>query len=187
MNFQQLIKASREGVPRAEQELYRLLYQQLFNIPLRYTRDREEATAVFNEAMLDIFNSDKQFSSETDLVRFTARVLKNKAIDTIRRTTVYRNKLTIFGGHSSKKYELNDALSSLAVGEIRNLIQQLPASQRLVFVMKEIDGFSYDQITKELSINANTARWYLAEAKKNLKKTIAKLDADHRFHNRLAQ
>jgi RNA polymerase sigma-70 factor (ECF subfamily) len=187
MNFQQILKASRRGDPRAEQQLYQLLYQNLFNIPLRYTRDRDEATAVFNEAMLDLFKTSKTFATKEDLLKFTTKVLKNKAIDTIRRTTVYRNKLSVFAHQNERKHQLNDALSSLAVAEIRTLLQTLPTNQRLVFVMKEVDGYSYEQITEELNINASTARWYLAEAKKNLKKTIANAEANLRSQNRLAQ
>jgi len=181
MAFRQLMKACQKGDPRAEQQVYRLLYERLFNIPLRYTRDKDEATAAFNEGVLDLFRSKKDFKTELDLIKYATIVLKNKAIDAVRKTTVYRNKLLVFSHQSQKSHDLNEGLNQLATADIRKLIQHLPSNQRLVFVMREIEGYEYEEITRKLNINLNTARWYLAEAKKELKKRLTVLE-NKAFH-----
>ena len=69
---------------------------------------------------------------------------------------------------------LNEALSNLTMEAIFQLINQLKPTYRLCFILKELDGFSYQEIAEELSINVNTAKWYVQEAKKILQKQLIK-------------
>jgi RNA polymerase sigma-70 factor (ECF subfamily) len=57
----------------------------------------------------------------------------------------------------------------MAMSEIMEAVNKLQPEYRLCFVMKVMDGYSYREITQQLSINENTAKWYVAEAKKTLK------------------
>lgn len=52
--------------------------------------------------------------------------------------------------------------------EIILYINLLKPDFRLCFILKEIDGYSYKEIAEKISINENTAKWYVSEAKKKL-------------------
>ena len=60
----------------------------------------------------------------------------------------------------------------MAMSEIMDRVNELQSEFRLCFVMQVMDGFSYREISDKLSINENTAKWYVAEAKKRLRKNL---------------
>ena len=45
-------------------------------------------------------------------------------------------------------------------------LQELPAAQRECWVLREMGGYSYDEIASELDISVSTARGLLARARK---------------------
>ncbi|MEO1713443.1 MAG: sigma-70 region 4 domain-containing protein, partial [Bacteroidota bacterium] len=51
-------------------------------------------------------------------------------------------------------------------------IDQLNPRDRVIFNMHHIEGYSHKEIAKQLSINTNSSRVYLARAKKVLREKI---------------
>jgi len=49
MDIVKLINGLKKGSALAEQQLYALLYQHLFKVPLAYCKDKDEATFVVNQ------------------------------------------------------------------------------------------------------------------------------------------
>jgi len=153
-----------------------LLYQHLFKVPLAYCSDNDEAMGVFNQSVLYIFNHLKPFNSKTELIKWCHRIIKNDCIDQIRKNAVYKNKLSIVG-RKKDKWTINEALSHLSMEEILKCVQKLDHSQRLCFVMHELEGLTHKEIAQQLNIKTNTAKWYLAEAKNALRILIYNLEA----------
>jgi RNA polymerase sigma-70 factor (ECF subfamily) len=60
--------------------------------------------------------------------------------------------------------------SRLEYEDMLSLIQQLPDIQRSIFNLYEIEGYSHEEIGKELSIPESTSRTYLTRAKQKLRK-----------------
>lgn len=174
MKFCDLIDGVKNGNPVMEKQLYVILYSKLFKIPMSYCSDKEEATGVFNFSMVDIFSNLKNFKDEESLLKWSYRIIKNDCIDHVRKKTVYRNKLLNVKNDQIHKVSQNEGISSLRMEELMSCIQQLNDTHRLCFSMYEFDGFSHQEISEKLKININTSKWYLAEAKKELRKIIIK-------------
>ncbi len=169
MNIKKLTKGVKKRQPDKERELYILLYENLFKVPLAYCADKEEATSVFNYSMVDIFKNIISFEDKQSLLKWAYKILKNDCIDHIRKKVVYRDKLLYVETNSLESYSSNDAISNLNMDEILNCINQLNDTYRLCFVMYELDGMTHQQIADKLNIKVNTSKWYLAEAKKKLR------------------
>ena len=58
--------------------------------------------------------------------------------------------------------------------EIMNLLKQLPQTQRTVFNLYEIEGFTHEEIAGLLAIPVNVCRVYLSRAKTKLKALYVK-------------
>ena len=59
--------------------------------------------------------------------------------------------------------------SNLEVSDIMKLLDSLPELQRIIFNLYEIEGFSHDEIAKQLLIPDSTSRTYLTRAKQKLR------------------
>lgn len=172
MNIKTLIEGVKKKQPAKEKLLYALLYENLFKVPLAYCADKEEATGVFNYSMVDVFKQLGDFEDEQSLIKWAYRILKNDCIDHLRKKTVYRKKLLYAEAESVESYSSNDAISNLNIDELLKCINQLNDTHRLCFVMYELDGMAHKEIAAQLNISINTSKWYLAEAKKQLRKIV---------------
>jgi len=162
--------------PISEKQLYVLLYQHLFKVPLAYCSDNDEAMGVFNQSVLYIFSHLKSFDTETDLIKWCHRIIKNDCIDQLRKNAVYKKKLSIVG-RKEDQWSVNEALSHLSMEEILKCVQKLDDALRLCFVMHELEGLTHKEIARQLNIKTNTAKWYFAEAKKALRILIYNSEA----------
>lgn len=176
MDIFQLIKNIRKGDIIAEKALYEFCSKRCFKIALIYCNDKAEATSVFNHAMLYVFENLDKLDKSENLIKWVTRIVKNDCIDQIRKKTVYRNKLIGFKeNEKSSEQDLNLAITALAMEDIIQLINQLKPELRLCFILHSIDGYTYREIAEELAININTAKWYVAEAKKILQLQLVQL------------
>ena len=51
-------------------------------------------------------------------------------------------------------------------------MDELPALQRAIFNLYEIDGYNHDEIAEMLSIPSSSSRVYLSRAKEKLRKAL---------------
>jgi len=171
--MRKIIKGVRNKDPLQEKKLYQILYENLFKIALAYCSDKEEATSVFNYAAVDIFEQLKDFHSQEELLRWAATILKFDCIDHVRKKAVYKNKLLAIPTNPDAHKVENEALSSLYMEELFEYLNTLKPAYRLCFVMYVLEGYTHKEIAEQLNINQNTSKWYLAEAKKELKIVIS--------------
>lgn len=168
MDVKKVIHKVKQGDISAEKTMYNYCFRHCFKIALVYCDDKAEAISVFNHAVLYIFENLHKLDNPENLIKWSSRIIKNDCIDQIRKKAVYKNKLIAYSEQGQSTIVLNEAMSSLAMEEIIHHINQLKPDYRLCFVLKEIDGYTYKEIAEQLSINENTAKWYLSEAKKQL-------------------
>ena len=156
----------------SERLFYDYCYTHCFKIAQVYSSDISEATSTFNHAMLYVFNNLNSLSHPHKILAWVGTIVRNDCIDHIRKKSVYSNKLLKFTDDIDSNSTLNDAMTNMAMSEIMEAVNKLQPEYRLCFVMKVMDGYSYREITQQLSINENTAKWYVAEAKKTLRQLL---------------
>ena len=64
------------------------------------------------------------------------------------------------------------SIDKLSANEMMLMVCELPVMQRTVFNMLAIDGFTHREIAEQLNIPEGTSKWYMAEAKRKLQKSI---------------
>ena len=164
-----LLEGCRNRHRLAQKHLYRRYYPRVLGIAMRYTGQPSEANDVLNQAFLKIFNKIESYSAGS-LSGWIATIVTNTAIDFIRKNTRYKQ---VMDYEAVEEIHLEaETLEQLYVEDLLKEVQQLPANMRAVFSMYVIDGYKHREIAEMLEISVNTSKWYLAEAKKNLKKRL---------------
>ena len=100
-----------------------------------------------------------------------ATITLRTAIDHVRSKVKYRQVMD-FNTDQDVPLEAT-ALQELYAKDLYRLIQKLPPANRSVFSLNVVEGYTHREISEMLDININTSKWYLAEAKKQLRKWIA--------------
>jgi len=170
-----LIQQVKQGDLAAQRQLYYYCFVHCFKVAQIYCGHREEAMSVFNHSMLDVFDQLDQLQHPARITSWVGAIIKRDCIDQIRKQGTYRNKLVVLDETETDIVVENDALTELAMADIISLVNQLKSTYRLCFIMRALEGYTYDEISKKLSINLNTAKWYYSEAKKILREKIGGL------------
>lgn len=173
LDLKQIIKGCLNNEPKAEQLLYKTFYGYLSGVTYRYVKQREIIKEVVNDSFIKIFSKLKEFHFGGDEPDFSkvfkswmGKIAANTAIDKIR-----ANKPLIYVDEVSQDCVIEmvvQPINKLAFDDINVLLNQLPDLHRIIFNMHAIEGFSHEEIAKELNMLPNTSRVYLKRAKAKL-------------------
>lgn len=140
---------------------------------LRYTRDRDLAEDVFQEAFIKIFQNIGSLKDTGAVHGWVKRIAINTALD-------HLNALRFVESIENESHELSDQFYAQLLDKLTNevvleAINKLPEGYRIVFNMSVIDGYSHKEIAKDLNISESTSRSQLVHAKRLLKKYLNEL------------
>lgn len=173
---EQLIQLCMNGDRKAQNELYKVLFNNLMGVCMRYKRDKSDAVSALNMGYIKIINGLSKYDGKRDLKKWCARVMVNHLIDEYR-TQASQNK------HGRVYYEeeiedvsynvdMNLVEQEIQAEDLRNMLKLLPPVMNRVFNLCAVDGFSHQEVAEELGIAESTSRWHLAEARKRLQKML---------------
>jgi len=174
LSFEEILKGCVKNDNGCKEMMYKSFYGYLMGIILRYIKNTSDSEELVNDSFIKIFknvNSFRQPTNEGDLQRsfkgWIAQIASRTAIDKLRSSKIqfYVDDL------AEKEHPVTQVsiASELHVNDILNLLNHLPDTQRLVFNLYEIEGFSHDEISKMLTIPESSSRVYLTRAKNKLR------------------
>lgn len=151
--------------PRLQESLYQTYRVELFTVCLRYASHRAEAEDYLQDGFAQIFRDLKQFdASRGSLSAWMRKVLLNKILQQLRKKKL--NFVSLDGADCAAEIPADDRIiSALAAKEIVEAIQRLPNGYRLVFNLFLVEGYSHQEIAKQLGISENTSKSQLRKAR----------------------
>ena len=161
------------GDNREQGKVYKMYYGKMLGIPMRYTRSKEEAQGILNEAFVKVFRSIDNYKNLGDEGSFSgwiAKIVFNTTKDHVRRVTKYKDRVVL--GEIPITSVNNNALDNLSLQEIYAKIQMLPSASQKVFSLYVIDGYSHREIAEILSISEGTSKWHLSNARVKLQELL---------------
>ncbi|GAB3929360.1 RNA polymerase sigma factor [Mucilaginibacter myungsuensis] len=166
----ELIGHCKQGSLKHQEMLYKHYYGFAMGVALRYCLTRDHALEAVNDAFIKVFNGIGNYNTDRPFKAWLRTIIVNTAIDSRRREL--KHQLTTDLDDAAPIRSGTFIIENINAQDILKLLDALPAIQRTVFNMYEIDGYSHDEISAELNIPASSARVYLARAKEKLRKLI---------------
>jgi RNA polymerase sigma-70 factor (ECF subfamily) len=173
MDEDALIAAARKGDARAFNQLV-VLYQGLaYNVAYRILNDPDAAADATQDAFLSAFRAMGKFRGGS-FKSWVLRIVTNACYDQLRvkqrRPTSSLDDLPVEADHT---YYLEDTSELpdefVERQELNRFIQaginQLPAEQRLVLVLSDVQGFSYQEVAEVLDISLGTVKSRLSRGR----------------------
>ncbi|MDB5201812.1 MAG: polymerase, sigma-24 subunit, subfamily [Ferruginibacter sp.] len=151
-----------------QRQLYEHCYPEMVKLCLLYSRDPDEAAALYNAAMLKVFSGISGFNSKGELMGWIRRIVVNTCIDDCRK----RAKFIVrpIDDISGDTFQINpEAYDRINANEIVHFIKELPLNTALVFNLFVLEGYKHEEIAMLLGISAGTSKWHLNEARRLLK------------------
>jgi RNA polymerase sigma-70 factor, ECF subfamily len=171
LNIDHIITGCHNYEPTMQEALYKHCYPAMMAVCMRYVENRDDAAAIYNEAMLKVLQNIQQYEYKGAFIGWVQRIIVNTCIDNCRKKVKYSIR-PIDENTDIQYYIQNDFEENISSEEVVQLIQQLPPSTALVFNLYCMEGFKFDEIAEKLSITEGTAKWHVNEARKALRNKL---------------
>ena len=154
------------------------LRDKLFRFALSYVKNKDEAADVVQDVMVKTWEEVDSPASIRNIEAWCMTLVKNKSLDQLKRKG--RNFLQIVD-----QYDLQaDTETPLEVTQaretkncIKGIIANLPPKQRDVISLRDIEGYSYNEIAEIVDIEMNHVKVLLHRARGTVREILTKRDA----------
>jgi len=166
-----------------DDQKYRFLIQQyknkIYTYSLYMLKNKMDADDVTQEVMIRIWKNIDTFNAlaaKTWIMKTT----NNLCIDYLRRRSIAvkrENEIDevfedTFSTNSNGDNPYLVTHIKMMVSEVKEVIKRLPDNLRSVFVLYEIEGMKYKEISKVLDLPLNSVRVYLLRARKKMQEEL---------------
>ena len=178
----ELVLRAQRGDSSAYEELVRIHQQRVLAVVGGILRRREDAEDVAQQALAKAYFSLRRFDLRSAFGTWLYKIAVNECWDYLRkkkvRRLVYESDLSedqlhqVATASESLGQELrpreNTALRLEQRQLLDELLGELDEKDRLMLVMKEVEGFSVDEVAEVLGLNVNTVKVRLFRARGRL-------------------
>ena len=178
-----LIEAAQRGDLEAFNQLILRYQNLLFGIALRLLNDEDVASDAVQEALISAFRRFHTFRGDS-LRSWLARVVVNACYDEMRKQrrqhAVPLEQYNAEGDEIETSYWLVDAQADPELqfetteleGAIQRSLNKLPSIYRLMLVLVDIEGLSYEEAAMAAHIPVGTVKSRLARARLQMQKSL---------------
>jgi RNA polymerase sigma-70 factor (ECF subfamily) len=153
---------------------------------MRFTNHREDALDCAQETMIRIYRSLADYRFQASFSTWMYRVATNVCLDFLRRQK--SKPKTSLDALVDSGYPMIDAKKTLEdvvydqdrMAALREGITKLPPDMRVVLVLRDVQGLTYEEVASVLRINIGTVKSRINRARERLRVIVQrKLEQTH--------
>lgn len=178
MNLQELIKGCERSDKDSQRELFDLFKDSMMSLCLRYAKSEQQATEIFKEGFVSVFNNIKNIS-EQQLESWVRKTMINAAIDVLRRKKQEYKIVSTVNAYDNINQEDKivdqEVTRTMDGNDVLKAMQALTPAYRVVVNMHLVDDYSIKQISEKLDVGEATIRLNFEKAMHQIRKNIVQL------------
>ena len=174
-----LIERAKKGDVSAFSELIKRYERYVLNLVYRTLGRAEDAEDIAQETFVKAYLHIKKFKGESKFSTWLSKIAMNLCMDKIRERSNREENLeegvwlTI---PQDNYYSPEETVERLEIQEkIKNAVSSLPEDLRMVFILREFEDLSYQEISEILNIPMGTVESRLHRARMRLKSLLKDL------------
>jgi RNA polymerase sigma-70 factor (ECF subfamily) len=174
----ELVRLAQSGEEAAFEELIRRHQQRVFGLVNGILRRREDVEDVVQQVFLKVFVSLKRFDQRSAFSTWLYKISVNECWDYLRKKKVrplmYEADLSedqvsrLDGVVSADRPPESPSDRAEARDLLERLLEKLPDDERQLLVLKEVEGFSVQELAEMLDLNVNTVKVRLFRSRARL-------------------
>ena len=186
LDDRELVRRAQTGDREAFEELVRRNQHRVFAVAGGILRRREDVEDIAQQVFVKAYFSLKRFDQRAAFSTWLYKITVNECWDLLRKKKVrpllYESDLSEeqaqqFGGAEklqSRAQDISDKLE--AQQRVERLLQGLDPRDRMMLILKEVEGFAIEEIAEILNLNANTVKVRLFRARRRIVSQARKQD-----------
>jgi RNA polymerase sigma-70 factor (ECF subfamily) len=173
------IKRAQRGDGEAFGLLVERYERRIFSLVYHLVRRREDVEDLSQEIFIKAFRSLRSYNFQASFVTWLSRVAVNHCYDYLRRLraspVTYYSQMSEEGQRnlearveSAEEGGLNQAERAVLQDLAGKLLHRAPANDRLILMLKELEGYSVEEISDLLDLKSSTVKVRLHRARKRM-------------------
>lgn len=178
MDERGLIARASAGDPEAFNRLMERHERRMYAVALRMCANREDAQDCLQEAMLRVFRAIGGFKGESSFSTWVYRITMNTCLDELRRK---KNKQASslddlldegWAPADERGSPEKQAVRAETARTLRRAIGELPEDMRAAVVLRDIEGYAYEEIARALEVNVGTVKSRISRGREKLREKL---------------
>jgi len=171
----ELVKLASRGESDAFEQLMTTHENKMYAVALRMCGNREDAQDCLQEAMIRIYKALGSFKSQSSFATWAYRITMNTCLDELRRrkvrTSTSLDAMLETGWSPSDEDDTPEhhALRSEQRHALERSIAALPEDMRAAIVLRDVQGYSYEEIARILDTNVGTIKSRISRSREKLR------------------
>lgn len=183
----ELIAAAKVGDERQFELLIEQCKTRAYNIALRYLHNEEDAMDALQESFIKIYRHLGSFKEGSKFDTWVYRIVVNTCNDMLRKNNAAMTESMIRSDEEDEyTLELPDPepgpqealLRKEQAAQILEALAQLKPDQKEVIVLRDIQGFSYEEISEMLDCSMGTIKSRINRARNRLREILLEQNGD---------
>jgi RNA polymerase sigma-70 factor (ECF subfamily) len=181
-----LVQRAQAGDESAFREIVERYQSKVFSIIHGIVRQRNDVEDIAQQVFAKVYSSLKSFDFRSSLITWIYKITVNECFDYLRkrkvRRLVYESDLS---EDEVRRVENTEPAtdrqvpvdSSLAQRDyVLKLLTRVSEEERMLLILKEVEGFSVEELAGKTGMNENTVKVKLFRARQKLVKAAQRLD-----------
>ena len=182
-----LVKRCREGDRLAFRTLVERYQKKAYAQAYGMLKDKEEAMDIAQEAFVKVFKYLDHFKGDSSFYTWLYRIVSNLCTDALRKRTSQGNQSVEFDESMAQDDVATSGILSSRLGQnpqkaalraelaekLEEAMAQVPVKHREILLMREVEGMSYEDLSRILKIPKGTVMSRLFHARAKLQKLLA--------------
>lgn len=184
-----LIQKAKAGDDRSFELLVEGCRTKAYNTALRYLRNEEDAMDALQESLIKVFRHLDKFKGDCKFNTWVYRIVVNTCNDILRKNSSLKQTESLYknSGEGETVIEIKDtAPTPLEAFErledtqfLLDCLEMLSMEQKEIIILRDIQGFSYEQISEIQSCSVGTVKSRINRARGRLKMIfLEQMDGD---------
>ena len=181
-----LVEKAQQGDMNAFEDIVRTFQGPIFNLAYRMVNNRDDAADAAQEIFVKLFRKIRQFRGNSKFSTWLFSLAANTCRSRLRRL---RRIASFEVRHVDEEYETDEGSRSMDLADpaddpvrtlertemqhgIESAITELPPDARMIVVLRDLQGLSYEEIAGVLHCSIGTVKSRLCRARSRLKETL---------------
>ncbi|MGI6733183.1 MAG: RNA polymerase sigma factor [Anaerovoracaceae bacterium] len=177
-----LIENAKSGDEASFEILIQNCKTKAYNTALRYLRDEEDAMDAFQESMIKVFRHLDKFKGDCKFDTWVYRIVVNTCNDFLRKNKNQRSNISFYRTDEDGEtmIDIPDTAptpseafdAKLTATYVLRCLDKIPKEQKEIIILRDIQGFSYEEISRILDCSMGTVKSRINRARLKLKQMI---------------
>ncbi|MEM9859670.1 MAG: RNA polymerase sigma factor [Bacteroidota bacterium] len=166
-----LVQRSQQGDRQAQNELYKLYVQAMYNICRRMMSDEEEAKDVLQEAFVTAFTSIGKLKHEVTFSAWLKRIVVNHCLNALKKKRLMTEELNE-NGDFAEDNEDDSGFVQYEAQRIMKAVDRISEGCRTVLNLYLFEGYDHKEIGQILGVSEATSKAQYSKAKSKIRQLL---------------